>query len=307
MNPKTYQSNGKLLLTGEYVVLDGALSLAVPTKFGQSMHVENIDQPKIIWKSLDEKGVVWFEHEFLISDVISGFSSFNSDISNRMAQILNVAKQLNQDFLKTMDGYKITTSLSFPKDWGLGTSSTLINNIAQWANIDAYALLEKTFGGSGYDIACAKKNHSIIYNLEGKRPIVKHVDFDPVFKEHLYFVYLNKKQDSREGIANYRARKPHSKNIYSEISDITTKMISCKSLINFDRLIFEHEQLIATIIKQKPIKQILFNDFNGQIKSLGAWGGDFILASSESNPSNYFKQKGFKTILPYTDMVLNNA
>ena len=52
VNPKTYQSNGKLLLTGEYVVLDGALSLAVPTKFGQSMHVENIDQPKIIWKSL---------------------------------------------------------------------------------------------------------------------------------------------------------------------------------------------------------------------------------------------------------------
>jgi len=37
---ETYRSNGKLLLTGEYVVLDGALSLALPTTLGQRLTVE---------------------------------------------------------------------------------------------------------------------------------------------------------------------------------------------------------------------------------------------------------------------------
>ena len=31
-----FYSNGKLLITGEYVILDGALSLAVPSLLGQS-------------------------------------------------------------------------------------------------------------------------------------------------------------------------------------------------------------------------------------------------------------------------------
>ena len=61
---KEYFSNGKLLISGEYVVLDGAISLAVPTKYGQSLTVENINEAKIIWRSLDEKGLVWFEKEF---------------------------------------------------------------------------------------------------------------------------------------------------------------------------------------------------------------------------------------------------
>ena len=46
------------------------------------------------------------------------------------------------------------------------------------------------------------------------------------------------------------------------------------------------------------------SDFDGEIKSLGAWGGDFILATSDENPSTYFKAKGFETILPYSEMIL---
>ena len=37
----TYYSNGKLLITGEYLVLDGAEALALPTKFGQNLIIEN--------------------------------------------------------------------------------------------------------------------------------------------------------------------------------------------------------------------------------------------------------------------------
>ena len=56
---QTFYSNGKLLITGEYVVLDGALSLALPTKYGQSLIVESINDQKLVWKSFDEKEDVW--------------------------------------------------------------------------------------------------------------------------------------------------------------------------------------------------------------------------------------------------------
>ena len=64
---KPYRSNGKLLLTGEYVVLDGANALAIPTKYGQSLTVEPNDSNTIVWKSYNELDKVWFEDEFLIT------------------------------------------------------------------------------------------------------------------------------------------------------------------------------------------------------------------------------------------------
>jgi hypothetical protein len=54
----------------------------------------------------------------------------------------------------------------------------------------------------------------------------------------------------------------------------------------------------------KTIKESLFPDFNGIIKSLGAWGGDFVLAIAKENPTDYFKERGFKTIVSYKDMIL---
>ena len=57
---------------------------------------------------------------------------------------------------------------------------------------------------------------------------------------------------------------------------------------------------------KEKIKDKLFNDFNGEIKSLGAWGGDFILASSnESETETYFKNKGFNFIVEFDKLILN--
>lgn len=308
---QNFYSNGKLLLTGEYVVLDGALSLAVPTKHGQSITIEPIDEPKIIWKSFNSDGSVWFKDEFLIDEIASGFVNPRNDISKRLMQILNAAKILNPKFLNTNQGFKITTHLTFPKNWGLGTSSTLINNVAQWATVDAFKLLELTFGGSGYDIACAQNNNAITYQLQkpfdcaqGDSTSVKKVDFNPIFKEHLYFVFLNKKQNSRDGIKHYNANKNNLDSVISEINKITTKIISCATLKVFDSLIQQHESLISKIIKQETVKDLLFKDFKGSIKSLGAWGGDFVLVTAKENPTSYFNNKGFDVVIPYDDMVL---
>ncbi|RLD28463.1 MAG: GHMP kinase, partial [Bacteroidetes bacterium] len=90
----------------------------------------------------------------------------------------------------------------------------------------------------------------------------------------------------------------------SEISDITSKIITCSSLVDFEELITAHEHIISKVIKQKTVKELLFNDYKGAIKSLGAWGGDFILVTGNKNSVEYFKGKGFNTIITYDNMVL---
>ena len=304
---KEFYSNGKLLLTGEYVVLDGALSLAIPTSYGQFLEVTSIDKPKITWKSLDFENHVWFESEFDIKNnkITASLTPRNdNDKEKHLLRILQEAKKLNPEFLNSHLGFEVTSKLDFPQNWGLGSSSTLINNIANWAKVDAYKLLELTFGGSGYDIACAQYNFPITYKLfnKNKRSVEK-VDFNPPFKESLYFVYLKKKQNSRDAITHYKASTLNKTEAIKEISDITLKLINCSKISEFEMLINKHENIIASIIKQVPVKEKLFADFNGSIKSLGAWGGDFVLVTSKENPKDYFNSKGYRTIIPYSKMI----
>ena len=59
-----FYSNGKLLITGEYVILNGALSLALPTIYGQYLKVKNNSANKIKWISYDNNEKIWFNCEF---------------------------------------------------------------------------------------------------------------------------------------------------------------------------------------------------------------------------------------------------
>ena len=311
---RSYYSHGKLLLTGEYVVLDGALALAIPTKYGQLLNIKPIDEPAINWKSLNEKGAVWFEDSFTFEQINSTSYRPGNEVSKRLLQILKSAKKLNPKFLIDDKGFEATTELEFPNFWGLGTSSTLINNIANWANIDAFELLGMTFGGSGYDIACAQNSTAITYQLKNKEihrktqhdkknRFINEVNFNPKFRGNLFFIHLNRKQDSRQGIAKYEADKSDIQASIHHINKITNQILSCDVLDEFETLISAHESIISKLVKLKPIKEKLFPDYSGAIKSLGAWGGDFILAASEENPTRYFKAKGFDTIIPYSKMI----
>ncbi|MCH4553574.1 GYDIA family GHMP kinase [Aestuariibaculum lutulentum] len=298
-----FYSNGKLLISGEYVVLDGAKALALPTKFGQSLTIMPIDETKLFWKSYNNDKSLWFEGTF---DIENGTLKAHQDneVSNRIVQILQTAQTLNPDFLSSNQGYNISTALTFPKNWGLGTSSTLINNIADWAEVNAYELLKNTFGGSGYDIACAQNNLPITFQRTQNDIEVNALNFNPEFKEHIYFVYLNEKQNSREGIATYNSNKSNIEPVISEINKITELLLNCESLTTFEDLLTQHESIISKVIKQQTVKDRLFPDFNGVVKSLGAWGGDFVLVASEDDPTSYFKTKGYHTILRYQDMIL---
>ena len=252
-------------------------------------------------------GQFWFETVFQLRGLFSetGTSSKNL-ISKTLTKILKETTKLNPEFLRGGKGFEIETCLDFQRDWGLGSSSTLINNIAQWAEVDAYQLLWNAFSGSGYDIACAQHNSPILYRLKNEKPIVEPISFNPPFLDNLYFIHLDKKQNSREGIAKYRKMEFDGEKLTNQISEITENVISCSNLSEFERLLLKHEQLISNVLQLPTVKAAHFPDYNGAIKSLGAWGGDFILAAGNEDTPKYFKNKGFETVLPYSEMVLKN-
>ena len=299
------------MLTGEYLVLEGATALAVPTKFGQDLTVEKIKEPQLIWGSFTNTGDCWFEAIFELPKLRLVNATFYSEkegsadfIAETLQDILLETRKLNPEFLKSEQGFLVKTNLTFPRDWGLGTSSTLINNIAQWAKVDAFQLLWNSFSGSGYDIANAKHNTPILYQVNNQQPIVKKVDFTPSFSDQLFFVHLNKKQDSKAGIARFKEKREKINNEIQLVSEISKQLIQEQKLSEFEKLIQEHEKIISSIIELPTVKERLFPDYFGTMKSLGAWGGDFILATGDKNTPQYFKAKGYTTILRYSDMVL---
>lgn len=299
------------MLTGEYLVLEGATALAVPTKFGQDLKVEKIKENQLIWASFTNTGDCWFEAVFELPKLRLVNAAFNSDsegsaefIAETLQDILLETRKLNPEFLQSDTGFLVKTNLTFPRDWGLGTSSTLINNIAQWAKVDAFQLLWNSFSGSGYDIANAQYNIPILYALKNQKPIIKKVDFLPSFSDQLFFVHLNKKQDSKDGIARFKEKRQKIHNEIQLVSEISKQLIQEQKLSEFEKLIQEHEKIISSIIELPTVKKRLFSDYFGTLKSLGAWGGDFMLATGNKDTPQYFIDKGYTTILRYSDMVL---
>lgn len=306
-----FHSNGKLLLTGEYYVLEGAKALAIPTRFGQSLKVshspfEADETPTLKWESHDIEENIWLNATFNTTDFT--ILSSTGEGTERLQQILQQVRKQNPSFLQNQEHTQVKTQLQFARNWGLGSSSTLISNIAQWAEIDAFELLENTFGGSGYDIACAQSNQPILYQ---KKPTLQFqkIDFHPPFHEQLYFVHLNKKQNSRDAIRHFYEQDAKTRqNVILILNEITNRISKVESLDVFETLLQTHEQIIADNLnlQLEKVKNLYFEDYWGAVKSLGAWGGDFVLATSdmpEKETLAYFERKGFETVLKYKEMV----
>jgi mevalonate kinase len=304
-NSKTFYAHGKLLLTGEYFVLDGAKALAIPTQYGQRMEITDEGEPgKLTWISYDHLGKEWLNAVFTLPAL--DLESEAHEQTLRLQQVLLAAGVLNPAFISTEQAVTVKTYLEFPIDWGFGSSSTIVYNVAQWAGVDAFELLDSTFGGSGYDVACASADGPIVYCGAGKVREVTPVDFNPPFKDNLFFVYLESKQDSREGINRYRSFEKDEFAIYG-INMITEVMPTFSRLDQFSQFMERHEQIVADFIKIEKVKNQYFDDFPGSIKSLGAWGGDFILAAADmtlEQARDYFEEKGFPTVLPWAEVVL---
>ena len=310
-----FQAHGKFLLTGEYLVLKGALALALPLKLGQSLEVSlaDTDTHRLHWIA-QQPDKLWFSVLF-DNDTLQPVTTDDPAKAEKLADILKAVRQLKPNAFHGAD-MRFHTHLDFNPNWGLGSSSTLIANLARWANVNPYELLKLTFGGSGYDIACATAEEPIYYQVktevpepvEGPTPLVEPIDYNPPFAEHLFFIYQGQKQSSSKEIKAFLAKADPvdlQKDIEA-VSDISRAVPKCQNLDEFGLLMQCHERIIARCIGQEPVQK-RFPDFEGVLKSLGAWGGDFILAATKWDKTQvkaYFKEKGLDVIFGYQEMVI---
>lgn len=298
-------AHGKLLLTGEYFVMLGAKALALPLRFGQTLTVyKTASKGILMWNAL-QYNKVWFSCTFQLSD-LSVLETTDVQISNRLEAILKAAKKLNSSFLSTSQGFKITTNLNFNREWGLGTSSTLLANIAQWAEVNVYTLHWSVSGGSAYDIACSRETQPLIYTVEDKKPFVRTLSYNPPFKDNIYFVYLGNKQDTAHSIKQFDCNTERYAQEISRISEITESFVNASSIDEASSLIEEHENILSRVLGVSTVKSNFFSDFPGVVKSLGAWGGDFIMVVSELPKPQvyaYFRKKGMITVFTFAEML----
>jgi mevalonate kinase len=296
-----FYSSGKLMLTSEYVVLGGAQTLAVPTRLGQFMEVEHYPEDGVLhWSAIDHTGFCWFIACFDLEDM-SLISTTYPNGSDRLVKLLEYIKN-HSSVLDTSDSIHITTILEFDRNWGLGSSSTLVANLAKWSGVDPIKLMHAAFKGSGYDVAVGMENAAIVYDLNKDKPNWSITDWAPSFSDRLFFVYLGQKQNSEKEVMAFE-KESLSKNDIDFFDQITNDLMMAKDLSSFESLIAQHEERMAQILNRHTVKERLFADYSGAVKSLGAWGGDFVLATGCEKEREYFVDHGFATIISWNDMI----
>jgi len=303
-----HYSNGNLLISGEYFVLIGAKALAIPLKYGQQMSVEPVDDDKktIHWVTyeLDNR---WFEAKFN-SDNLEILYSNDLEKAFWLQNLLQRIKKNNPETINNNKSFRVTCEIQFNTQWGWGSSSSLICNLASWAGTDPFTLHKTVAKGSGYDIAASLSNSPIFFQIIEEQPEIVQARFNPAFRDSIHFVHLGMKQNTEKSIiSNYKSIL-RSKQEITAISELTEKIAKEENLHEFMRHIAEHEKIVSKALNMTRIKDSFFSDFNGEIKSLGSWGGDFVLAAShleEEKVRQYFYDKGLKTIFRFDEITRN--
>ena len=285
--------------------MEGAKALAVPLKLGQSLTVKNTEQNQLIWEAKSPAGL-WFK-TILKFPSLEVLETNNQIFSNRLVLLLKNAKELSKHFLSDIIGISVETELGFNPEFGFGSSSTLVFCVSKWANVNPYLLQQKTFGGSGFDIACADAKGPITFQRKGEDLEINKVNLSPSVSSKLFFVYLGKKQQTSKSIKNFKKNAVYANSDIDRITAITNEVIKSESIEDFEALLTEHEQLMSSILQIPTIKSTCFSQYDGCVKSLGAWGGDFVLISSRNSKeeiSQQMKSLGFNIVFSYSELVL---
>lgn len=293
-----YRANGKLLLTSEYAITQGAKGLAIPTTKGQSLRVDsqNIDDA-IIWESLAYDGTTWFSAR-LMPRTLEVIESTDADIAARLVENLQVVLK-NTNLLK--EPKRFTTQLEFPNEWGLGSSSTFTSLLAQCAGVNALQHFRTVHGGSGYDLACATADGPILYQLQDEEGIVRPATIDFDFTDDLGFVYLGNKQLTSESL-NLVQRKPFSLAQIQTFNDLTDAFLIAANVDDLERVIEEHESILSEHLGLPKVKEKHFSSYPGAAKSLGGWGGDFAMVTRFTSSRKWLKDNGYKVIFPFKSL-----
>ncbi len=300
-----YTANGKLLLTAEYLVLRGARALVLPVRFGQQMQVSEVrdygDQ-YISWKAMVQ-GADWFSAGFDTSLRLS--ATTDEQVGRRLQRLLETVREMNPGFFTPDTGYRIETHLEFDRTWGLGSSSTLISLLAQWAGVDPLDLHFRVSQGSGFDVAAATRKTPFIYQRQGAKAILTDVAIAEAITRQMYFVHLGKKQSSDTEVAGFIKGNAIPEKTIDRVSELTDAFLKSESPDEIAPVIDEHEKRLSEALGKATLKEERFPDFPYPVKSLGAWGGDFALMIYPGRTDDlrrYLETKGLFTCLHFGDL-----
>ena len=296
------RANGKLLLTGEYLVLVGAEALAFPVRYGQALHAESSDQQFIHWIS-KENGVIWFSCD-LEPVSLKIISTTDLQTANRLTGLLLSVKKLNPKFLSGNKGINIAVEANYPLKWGLGSSSTLIALVARWALVDKFELFRLISKGSGYDVACTDHNSIFFYQVKNREVSISEAQPGKALLNHTCFAYLGKKQESAEEVSVFLSEKNFLPADVDRVSELSLQICKADDPLILCSLVDEHEEILSRILKKERIAK-RFHGFPGTVKSLGAWGGDFAMfVSAKGNEfiKTWLKQTGYKDVFSFDEL-----
>ena len=302
---KPFFAHGKLLISAEYMVLHGSLALALPLHKGQTLQrLRSEDRNVFSWNAYQADDC-WFSAKFNPS-TLGIMETSDQEKAEILQFLIKAIIEMDPPFQRELFTWDVDTMLEFSPQWGFGSSSTLIALMAEWAEINPLDLHFRVSDGSGYDVACALAERPILYKLREDGPHYRHVLFHPPFAKNLYFVWLGKKQSTAEHLVEMAEKiNPGYEEIH-HFSTLTQHMVEATELSEFRQLMEEHEAKLSELIKLDRVSATRFPDLPGSVKSLGAWGGDFVMIATESNSEtlyNYLDKKGFKTIFRYNDLV----
>lgn len=295
----TYSASGKLLLFGEYMVLRATKCLAIPLNVGQNLEVIPYEQEGTLWQSFEENEC-WLEIHF--SSDLEIVKTTDQEKAVVVQSLLQYIQKENPTSLINHRYFRFT--LDFNREFGFGTSSTFISLLSQWSKVDPYLLLEKSIGGSGYDIAAATAQKPFIYTVKDK--LINEFDLPKVITDYLLFVYLGQKQKSATEISKFNVIQTNENQV-EQMNNLVEKASICRNIEEWEQLMIESEQFMSSILGVPPIKEKLFNDYPFAIKSLGAWGGDFVMASCRNvvDAKAYFSQKGKQVVVTFNEIIAN--
>lgn len=294
-----YRANGKLLLTSEYAITQGAKGLAIPTRYGQKLNYKPRPEGNCIkWSSIRQDGEEWFWAD--LSQTLEILGTSDQAVAERLVANLEVVKQ--KTALLDRPGAFIT-DLEFPQEWGLGSSSTLASLLAQCAGTNPLTTFRDVHGGSGYDLACATAQGPITYQLVNGMPVVEDTTIPFEFKHDIGFVYSGKKQLTSESLSLIE-RRPFSDTQIDTFNTLTETFLKATTVLELEEVMMEHENVLSEHLGLPKVKDTLFADYPGQVKSLGGWGGDFVMVTRLASSKKWLRSNGFKVVFPFKSLGL---
>jgi mevalonate kinase len=301
----TLRAHGKLLVSAEYMVLHGSSALALPLKRGQILQPVRTEDPgRFSWKA-GYGNRTWFRGDFH-PDTLEILESTHRGKAAYLQRLLKACLDLNPSFATQLIRWDVETRLEFSPRWGFGSSSTLTSLLARWAGIDPMDLHFRISSGSGYDVACATAKGPILYTLGANGPQYTPVNFHPPFASQLHFIWLGSKKSTAGHLAALAGQLQPALEDIHYFSTLTRAMLAAGSLRDFRELMEEHELRLAELTGQERVAESRFPGLRGSVKSLGAWGGDFVMIATEQDPEtlyNYLDKLGLDTRFRFKDLV----